>query len=175
MKYFAYGSNLCPQRLKARTPSARFLSEAKLTGYQLRFHKISRQDGSSKCDAYFTGNPDDVVWGAVYEIDESDVPALDAAEEKGVSYEKVQIEAQLIDSDTEVPIYVYVARDEMIEQGVPPYDWYKRYVLIGAKYYDFPKEYIQSIESVESEIDPDESRRARHFAVQCEIEAELQA
>jgi len=174
MKYFAYGSNLCPQRLKKRTPSARFVSEAKLNGHQLRFHKISRQDGSSKCDAFYTGNAGDVVWGAVYEIDDSDVPALDAAEDKGVSYEKVQLEAQLLNSDAVETVYVYVAREQMIKQGVQPYEWYKRYVLIGAKYYNFPEQYVQSIESIESETDPDESRRARHYAVQCEIESELQ-
>jgi gamma-glutamylcyclotransferase len=53
MRYFAYGSNMCSGRLRARV-TCDFVTTAKLAGYQLRFHKLSR-DGSSKCDAFRTG------------------------------------------------------------------------------------------------------------------------
>ena len=48
--YFAYGSNLHPERLRERVPSAESLGVARLEAHVLRFHKRGR-DGSGKCDA----------------------------------------------------------------------------------------------------------------------------
>ena len=50
IKYFAYGSNLHPQRFQERVPSGKFLALAALTRHTLLFHKRG-QDGSSKCNA----------------------------------------------------------------------------------------------------------------------------
>ena len=63
--YFAYGSNLHPARLAARTPSCHALGRAVLARHVLRFHKRGR-DGSAKCDAWFTGDPTDRLYGVVY-------------------------------------------------------------------------------------------------------------
>ncbi len=169
MKYFAYGSNLCSQRLQKRTPSARFLNRAQLIGYQLRFHKISRNDCSSKCNAWYTGNPTDIVWGAIFDIDSADVPALDKAEDEGVSYDKFQVEVRIPDSETTDKVVIYLARSNMIQEGVKPFEWYKRYVLIGAKQCKLPSEYIETIETVKSVEDPNDKRRSKHLTVQCEI------
>jgi gamma-glutamylcyclotransferase len=49
MLYFAYGSNMLTERLKARVPSTRPISPAILSDYDLRFHKRST-DKSGKCD-----------------------------------------------------------------------------------------------------------------------------
>ena len=48
--YFAYGSNMSQRRLQARVPSATFLGIGILLGHALAFHKISKKDGSGKCD-----------------------------------------------------------------------------------------------------------------------------
>ena len=49
-------------RLKERVGFFERCGAAYLSGYTLRFHKKSK-DGSGKCDAFYTGNPNDVVWG----------------------------------------------------------------------------------------------------------------
>ncbi len=64
MKYFAYGSNMSISRLRERVPSAVRLGIFFLEGHRLCFHKAS-EDGSAKCDAYQTNNPNDEVIGAL--------------------------------------------------------------------------------------------------------------
>ena len=73
MKYFAYGSNMHPARLKARLPNILCISGIfTLPGHTLRFHKVGK-DRSAKCDAFYTGNKADHVLGVLYEIDPDDV------------------------------------------------------------------------------------------------------
>ena len=72
---FAYGSNLCVERILARVRSTRVLTVARLEGHALRFHKRGR-DGSAKADAWSSGDPRDVVWGVVYELATADKATL---------------------------------------------------------------------------------------------------
>src|ERR1022692_527863 len=85
MLYFAYGSNMCTGRLRQRVPSANPVHIAKLLNHSLRFHKRS-DDRSGKCDAFFTGEPGDEVWGVVFEIDPAEKSQLDAQEGLGLGY-----------------------------------------------------------------------------------------
>lgn len=75
--YFTYGSNMCTGRLtaKERCPSGISKCVAKLSGHVLKFHKLSKKDCSGKADAYETGNENDVVWGVVFSIDDSEEDA----------------------------------------------------------------------------------------------------
>jgi gamma-glutamylcyclotransferase len=86
VKYFAYGSNLCSRRLRARTPSAVVVAVSKLQAHVLRFHKAGFRDGSGEGNAFETGTATDVIWGAVYEIATAEKPQLDHAEGLGSGY-----------------------------------------------------------------------------------------
>jgi gamma-glutamylcyclotransferase len=86
IKYFAYGSNLHPIRLKHRVPESEFLFIATLKAYQLNFHKRS-SDGSAKANAFFTGNDDDMIHGAVYHMPSDKRYLLDHHEGLGNGYE----------------------------------------------------------------------------------------
>jgi hypothetical protein len=81
--YFAYGSNMLSGRLRYRVPSCRFQTIAHLSEHRLRFHKRSN-DGSPKCNAYFSGNPTDGVYGVVCELLLSEKAELDRAEGLGL-------------------------------------------------------------------------------------------
>ena len=92
---FSYGSNLLLARLTARVPSARFIARGELTGHTLRWHKAGR-DGSGKCDAFFTGDPADRLWGGVFEIASADKHLLDAIEGLGSGYDEKHAEIECL-------------------------------------------------------------------------------
>ena len=73
MLCFSYGSNMSLARIRDRVPSARFFAVATLKAHRLKFHKISK-DGSGKCDAKETENPEDKVVGIVYEFADDEKP-----------------------------------------------------------------------------------------------------
>jgi hypothetical protein len=65
---------MCTERLRKRVPSANPIITAKLQNHSLRFHKRS-DDRSGKCDACFTGEAADIVWGVIFDIDAAEKPA----------------------------------------------------------------------------------------------------
>src|SRR4051812_40930059 len=93
IRVFSYGSNLCIERLRARTPSAVVVAVGTLPGHVLRWHKRSR-DGSGKCNAYATGREDDIVWGVVYELTPADKLVLDVCEGLGEDYFEKSVEVR---------------------------------------------------------------------------------
>ncbi|TRC72039.1 hypothetical protein FJV83_31435 [Mesorhizobium sp. WSM4307] len=157
VRYFAYGSNMYPPRLRFRVPGCQVLGTATLVGHQLRFHKKSRDD-STKCDAYYTGVPTDTVVGVVYEIPKSQKAALDKAEGVGHGYDEVTV--ALVRSDgTTVEATTYIAAEAAIDPDCKPYTWYRDFVRLGAEEHEFPDAYIKDfILGVDAVADPDEKR-----------------
>jgi len=149
--YFAYGSNLHPERLRERTPSAQVIGPAVLPGHELHFHKLGR-DGSAKCDARQTDDPRHVVHGVVYRIEERHRAELDRAESRGVGYD-VRI-VRLRTGSRQLQAWTYHARDAAIVSGLKPFDWYLDYVVAGARYHGLPRPYINALMEVESRRDP---------------------
>jgi len=160
--YFAYGSNLHPHRLRERTPSAEVIGQALLSRHQLRFHKLGL-DGSAKCDARHTGNPDHRVHGVVYRIEERHRPELDRAESLGTGYD-----ARLVTLHSDagpLSAWCYHACEQAIVGGLQPFDWYLDYVVAGARHHGLPDPYIDALIRVPSRLDPQASRSARNRAV----------
>jgi len=155
--YFAYGSNLHPVRLTARVPSARFIACASLTGHVLKYHKRGAC-GSGKCNAFPTGNAQDVVLGAIYQIAEHEKRLLDAHEGEGYACHDLQIEVEQATRTA----FAYIASDAFIDDTLRPYTWYQALVERGARYQSFPDTYIETYISIASHPDPDPARHARH-------------
>lgn len=156
LHYFAYGSNLHPLRLTERTPSARLLGITTLSHHRLTFHKRSH-DGSGKCSLVKTDVAEDVVYGALYELDPAHKYALDRHEGKGLGYIEGRVRVQ--QGGREYTCFTYLAHPSHIVEDIPPYHWYKQMVLLGARYLAFPVPYVAAIEAVASVEDPDEDRR----------------
>jgi len=76
VNYFAYGSNMLEERLKPRVKSVAFRSIVALPGYRIRFRKRSN-DCSGKCDIFHTSCPSDVVYGVVFDLEQSQLIDLD--------------------------------------------------------------------------------------------------
>lgn len=161
MLYFSYGSNMSIKRLIDRVPSAKFVTVAVLHGHDLRFHKISK-DGSGKCDAHETNNPEHSVIGVVFEIEESEKQSLDRKEGLGYGYQQKQVTLTSVSGESISAITYYATK---IGSDLKPYNWYKHHVITGAKENELPVEYIDKINSIESITDPKPERHASEMAI----------
>ncbi|WP_297795753.1 gamma-glutamylcyclotransferase family protein [uncultured Marinobacter sp.] len=162
VRYFAYGSNMSLPRLRQRVPGAKRLGAYALAEHSLRFHKVSKIDGSAKCDALFTGHSEDCVIGALFEIPENEKLALDRAEGLGFGYE----EKRVLVSDSQgsvVEAFTYYATHT--DPDLLPYSWYLYHVIYGAMETDVPAGYLGAIEATISKEDPDRDRDASERAI----------
>ncbi|MBW9268288.1 MAG: gamma-glutamylcyclotransferase [Candidatus Thiodiazotropha sp. (ex. Lucinisca nassula)] len=161
MLYFAYGSNMSSRRLRERVPSAQLRFTATLEAHQLCFHKRSR-DGSAKCDALETHNPQHRVIGVVFEIAQTEKTKLDWHEGLGNGYEEKQV-TLLTGSADSLTAFTYYATH--IDSLSKPYSWYKHHVLRGAREHQLPATYLDRIERIEAIIDPNSERHALEMAI----------
>jgi gamma-glutamylcyclotransferase (GGCT)/AIG2-like uncharacterized protein YtfP len=159
--YFAYGSNMAPERLQARVPSARKLGVALLRGYRLKFHK-SGKDGSAKCDASRTDDVNDQVHGVLYSMLESELAVLDGYEGRGHGYERQTATVERAPGEI-VDVEIYVATH--LDESMHPFDWYIEHVLRGADSAVLPDAYVATIRAVTVIADPDTERSARELSI----------
>ena len=159
MHYFGYGSNMPRVRVEERIGRCERLGAASLSGWRLAFHKRGA-DGSGKCDASFTGNPGDRLWGALDRLTDDQMEELDKYEQ---GYDRRTVEVSF-DGGT-LSAVLYVARESRIDPKLRPYHWYKELVLAGARELGLSRGYIGSIEEVSSFPDPCRKRADRNRAV----------
>jgi len=155
MLYFAYGSNLDPDQMRAHVPDARVVGLAVLRDHRLTFPLYSEHWGGGA--AGVTHAHSGAVWGALYELSEADLAALDAYEGwKGPGdhhnlYDRDLATVELTRPDDgsvprRVRAYTYFARTL---NPTPPSRRYLDTVLKGARYHRLPPEYIEWLESLE--------------------------
>ncbi len=162
MKYFAYGSNMSIARLRERISSAVSFGCHALKKHDLRFHKSSK-DGSGKCDAFFTDNEEDTIFGVLFEINSSEKSALDRAEGLGFGYDEKEVTV-IANDDSLIQAITYIATN--IDESLMPYSWYVNHVLVGANETSFPEDYVQrKIIDVQSIVDDDKTRDAKERAI----------
>ncbi len=166
--YFAYGSNMAVERLRARVPSAVLLGRALVVGHALRFDKPGSMDGTAKCDAACTGDAADRVLGALYALPAGELVVLDRFEGRGHGYERKTVDVVTENGETvRAEIYVATAADCRLR----PLDWYKEHVLRGARALQLPGDYIATIEAVAADVDADEERRRRELSIYAKMDA----
>jgi hypothetical protein len=161
LTYLAYGSNLHPLRLLKRVPSATLLGVVNLGGQQVVFHKVS-PDGSSKCDLVDAGGRA-LAFGALYRINSSDLPALDAVEGMGSGYDRVHLPLQFRGQNLRP--FTYRAAATHIVPGLAPFSWYRDLVMEGALYLGLPDFYRRVLAAVTAKHDPDPIRHDEHAAL----------
>jgi gamma-glutamylcyclotransferase len=157
IRYLAYGSNLHPARISVRLGSITHLGTAELPGWALRYHKAS-EDGSGKCN--LIADPSSIAYGALYEFSLEKKQHLDTLEGVGRGY---------IDTSIELPefgqAWVYLAESSHVDDSLIPYDWYHAFVVRGAQHHKFPAAYIDEIDRIERDRDPNEKRRTENMAI----------
>jgi gamma-glutamylcyclotransferase len=165
IQYFAYGSNMLTERLRARCKSATVRCAAAINGYRLAFSKNS-QDGSGKATIYPCQEEGCRVYGMVFDLDESDLPTLDRFEGTGRGYDRVEgLRAQAYGTDRPFDVITYIAGPGYTNKNLKPYDWYLRLVAAGARQHTLPSDYVAAIEAVPSVNDPETDRPSRQEAL----------
>ena len=149
-------------RLKERVPSAERIGMFTLFEHSLRFHKWSENDGSAKCDALFTGNPDDYIIGALFEIPGHEKGALDQAEGLGFGYQEKRVTVTDAEGHS-LEAFTYYATNT--DPSLLPYSWYLDHVIYGAREIGVPADYLDAVSATKSREDPDRERDARERAI----------
>jgi gamma-glutamylcyclotransferase len=160
MLNFAYGSNLLAERLLARVPQARFVGICWLIGWRFALN-IRSEDGSAKANAIHTGRLEDVLHGALYELDDAGKAVLDRFEDVGGSYRIEDATAETAGGPREV--HLYAGNASRFVENLPPYDWYLGFILAGARQRGLPVEFIKWLEAVRVIPDPDARRAATNW------------
>jgi gamma-glutamylcyclotransferase len=118
MKYFAYGSNMDPERMSERSVSFSQRTHAILKGYRLDFNKVASrnpQEGYANVVKFENG----IVEGVLYEILDSDLSKLDAHEGYPDHYDRVKVKVNLNDGQ-EVEAVAYIAQPNKVRDGLKP-------------------------------------------------------
>jgi hypothetical protein len=158
--YFAYGSNMLTARLRARVPSAVAVDRARLADHRLAW-RMAGPDGSAKCD--IAPAPGEVVHGVLFRLAGEELPHLDAAEGLGEGYDRETVTVTTPDGE---PVAALTYRALVHDPERRPYDWYKGFVVAGAREHGLPADYVADLEAVTTMEDPDRERAAANFALQ---------
>ena len=154
-------------RLTKRTAAARVIATARLDGYRLCFNKRS-VDGSAKCNLEYTASPIDTAHAVVYDLPEDEVRILDDIEGVGKGYFRQQL--SVVVNNESITVFTYFASESHLVYDLPPYDWYKEFVVAGARYHQFPGTYVQQISEVPGMRDTDSVRRLQNEKLLGELE-----
>lgn len=124
---------------------------------RIAFHARGGEDLSGKGDLVPSQDPTHKIYGALYEIDAAERPALDRFEGRGHR----GVELRFTMRARRYTCFAYAAESPFIDEALRPYDWYKALVLLGARHLGLPRSYVNSIEGVSTVPDPDRDRRQR--------------
>ncbi len=140
---FAYGSNMCLERLRLYNVNPLSAGQAaQLAGYVIQFNKRST-DGSGKANLVPCDNK--TTWGVLYMVTRQDLKSLNEGE-KGYTAKQLNI----IGPSGNVQAWVYIADMDQTTSGLQPYSWYKRFLVDGARFHQLPKEYVSELEAIEA-------------------------
>jgi len=127
VKYFAYGSNMNPERMKTRQIFFTQRKRAILRGYRLDFNKIAFGNPEEGY-ANIVEDENAIVEGALYEISDLGISKLDMYECFPNHYDRIEVVVET-DSGNVDKAVTYIAKPDMIRQGLKPSRDYLRHLL----------------------------------------------
>ena len=153
--YFAYGSNMNPERVKKREMTFHSAQPGSLLHYRFSFNKRSvKYPGAASANV--VAAPDHVTEGVVYRLSEPEqITMLDPYEGYPVRYDRlalpIQVEKERVDA------WVYVANADYIVEGLRPARWYLQHLLsardfLSTEYYSMLAE---TACMADSEVEPE--------------------
>jgi|LSQX01.2.fsa_nt_gb gamma-glutamylcyclotransferase len=118
MKYFAYGSNMNPQRMRERKINYTSRIAASLQGYSLKFNKVASRNPLEEGYANIVPEAKGVVEGVLYEIQEADLKNLDKYEGYPDNYDRQKVKVLTVTGQEEA--IAYIACPDKIREGLKP-------------------------------------------------------
>lgn len=128
MLYFAYGSNMDPERMRRRGVVYTSRLPARLPGYRLAFNKVASSQPPGVGYANVVPDPTGQVEGALYTVQRQSLPALDACEGYPRHYRRASAPVVLADG-SQSPAIFYVAAPHRVARGLRPTRRYLAHLL----------------------------------------------
>lgn len=133
------------ERLKARIPSARAVTTARLNNYSFICNKIG---GSRVCYANIEYDENSQVYGVIYKLKPDDFNTLDTYEG---NYQRKEVMVETNSKEINAITYISNYTGDNLQVA----DWYQEHILTGAREHQLPEDYIQTIKR---ELTKDERR-----------------
>lgn len=128
-RYFAYGSNMNPARVRERGLRVAHVESARLPGFQLCFDKTStRHPGLGHANIVYA--PGDVVEGVLYWLETPDeIRRMDPYENAPVNYSREVVEVFTVSGV--ITSWTYFANPAVRQPGLKPPRSYLGHLLAG--------------------------------------------
>ncbi len=147
IKYFAYGSNMDPERMKKRKAFYLKRKLGRLPGWKLCFNK---KPGTPKHNNEGYANifpcKGCVVYGIIYDMD-VDAKILDKYEGAPQHYRRTVLDVETGSGKIE-RCFVYIASPDRVEEGLKPSKEYIGHLLKGCDL--LPKNYCEFLWNIET-------------------------
>jgi hypothetical protein len=151
MIYFAYGADLNPSRMVQNVPGYKSLGAARLKDWGIAFPRYSPTERSATMS--IVRQPGAIVWGALYEVPDWDLPILDSifgfdpdGPQDFNEHVRRDVEAERHGRAQAIDAQTYVAVPD--SRGAPPTPEYMMLVCDGARYHGLPRAYIGALQAV---------------------------
>jgi gamma-glutamylcyclotransferase (GGCT)/AIG2-like uncharacterized protein YtfP len=141
--YFAYASNMDAALMQRICPGHRVLGVAELREHRLAFTRRSKRTGTGVAD--IVAAPGESVWGVLYELDDSQLTAIDEKEGNDWAYERRQLDVRLHDDSAEHVAHAYtvIVRDD---EHVAPSAEYLDLIRDAARSRGLPADYLARLD-----------------------------
>jgi gamma-glutamylcyclotransferase len=140
--YFAYGSNMAEGVMDRLCPGHGFLGAAELADHRLAFTRRSIRTDSGVADIVRADGHS--VWGALYELDATQLAAIDEKEGNGWAYRRRKLAVRVAGDGRELPALAYsVIAPENAE--ICPSAKYLRALLHAARERELPEQYVAGL------------------------------
>lgn len=146
MKYFAYGSNMDPDRMKKRCINFTSREHAILEDWELVFNKVASKNDMEGY-AKIKTKKGDITEGILYTIQDSDIKILDRYEGFPEYYVHKTIVLKF-DNKDKVEAITYIANHKKIKEGLKPSREYLTHLLIGCDL--LSEEYCEKLKKIET-------------------------
>lgn len=153
--YFAYGSNMNPDRVRRRNMQFDTYSGGLLDGYRLVFNKRSAKVPGAAA-ANVEPGAGHRVEGLLYRLtDPDEIAVMDVFEGYPQRYRRERL--PVLCGERAVSAWVYIANPAFIADGLQPARWYLQHLLAGRPW--LSHDYYLALEQVatlpNSDIEPD--------------------
>jgi gamma-glutamylcyclotransferase len=142
IRYFAYGSNMAESVMTSHCPGHRYLGRAELPGHRLAFTRRSVRTGTGVADIVPADGQS--VWGALYELDEAGLFAIDQKEGNGSNYERTLVRVRLDSEKSHAEVLTYAVIDPL-DTEVKPSPEYLGGLFRAAHARGLPDDYLQAL------------------------------